>query len=75
MRLVADANVLLSAVLGGRAKLVLQSSQVEEVLTTGHTFAEVEEYAAVLAERNRLSSDLVLLALAAMPVTVIQESQ
>ena len=75
MRLVADANVLLSAVLGGRAKLVLQSSQVEEVLTTGHTFAEVEEYAAVLAERKRLSSDLVLLALAAMPVTVIQESQ
>lgn len=75
MRLVADANVLLSAVLGGRAKLIFQSPQVEEILTTAHTFSEVEEYAAVLAERKRLSSDIVLLALAAMPVTVIQESQ
>ena len=75
MRLVADANVLLSAVLGGRAKLVLQSPQVEQILTTAHTFAEVEEYATTLAERKRLSSDIVLLALAAMPVTIVQESQ
>ena len=75
MRLVADANVLLSAVLGGRAKLVLESPHVEEVLTAVPTFAEVEEYASLLAQRKRLSSDLVLLALAAMPVTVVQQSQ
>ncbi len=72
MRLVADANVLLSAVLGGRAKLVLEHPEVEEVVTAEATFAEVQEYAAHLAKKKRLSLDLVLLALAALPVTVVE---
>lgn len=33
MQLVADANVLLSAVIGGRAALVLRHEQVEQVFT------------------------------------------
>jgi hypothetical protein len=33
VRLVADANVLLAAVLGGRAKAVLQHPEIEELLT------------------------------------------
>lgn len=33
MKLAADAHVLLSAVLGGRAKLVLEHPKVEEVVT------------------------------------------
>ena len=75
MRLVADANVLLSAVLGGRAKLVFGHSQVEEILTSAPTLAEVEEYAAVLARKKRLPPDILLLAVAAMPVTVVEPSQ
>lgn len=71
VRIVADANVLLSAVLGGRARLILQHPAVTEVLTAEQTLAEVEEYAGVLARRKLLDEDLVLLAVAALPVTVV----
>ena len=74
MRLAADANVLLSAVLGGRARLILESTEIQEVLTAEATLAEVEEYALVLAQKKRLRSDLVLLAVAALPVTVVNRS-
>lgn len=71
MRLAADANVMLAAILGGRAGLILASPKVDEVLTTEPTLAEVQEYATVLAERKRLSADLLLLAVASLPVTVV----
>ena len=74
MRLVADANVLLSAVLGGRAKLVLEHPKVTEVITAQATFGEVQEYAAHLAKKKRLSLDLVLLSLAVLPVTVVERT-
>lgn len=73
MRLAADANVMLAAILGGRARLILASPKVDEVLTTEPTLAEVQEYAAVLAERKRLSADLLLLAVASLPVTVVPQ--
>ena len=72
MRLVADANVLLSAVLGGRARAVLEHPATTEVLTTATTLAEVEEYAAQLAVKKRLSLDIVLMAVATLPVKVVQ---
>ena len=59
MRLVADANVLLSAVLGGRARAVLEHPQITEVLTAETTLAEVQEYAAQLAAKKHLSLDIV----------------
>jgi predicted nucleic acid-binding protein len=49
VKLAADANVLLAAVLGGRARLILGSTEIEEIFTAQATFTEVEEYAAVLA--------------------------
>jgi len=73
VRLAADANVLLAAVLGGRARLILKHPRITEVLTTEATLAEVEEYALVLAERRRLPSDIILLAIASLPVTVVDE--
>lgn len=72
VRLVADANVLLSAVLGGRSKVVLEHPSVTEVLTSEATLAEVQEYAAQLAARKRLSPDVVLLAVASLPVRVVE---
>lgn len=54
MRLVADANVLLSAVIGGQAKTVLEHPGVESVVTTAITFEEVQEYAGHLAQKKRL---------------------
>jgi len=74
VRLVADANVLLAAVLGGRAKTVVQHPDIEELLTAEVTFAEVQEYAVILARRKRLSLDTLLLAIAALPVTVVEET-
>ena len=74
MRLVADANVLLAAIIGGRARLVFEHSEIEEVLTAEATFAEVEEYVAVLARKKRLPLDALLLVMAALPVTIVEKS-
>ena len=72
LRLAADANVLLASLLGGRARLVLNNPQIEELLTPQVTFAEVQEYAPVLARRKRLPEDILLLALASLPVYLIE---
>lgn len=74
MKLVADANVLLSAVLGGRAKLVLTHPAVESIYTAESTFREVEEYAGVLAVKKRLPLDTLLLATATLPVLIVEQS-
>ena len=71
MQLVADANVLLSAILGGRARVVLTHPKVETVFTTEFTFSEVEEYAIVLARKKRLAADALLLAVATLPLTLV----
>jgi predicted nucleic acid-binding protein len=62
-------------VLGGRARLVLNHPHVEEVLTTDANQAEVEEYALLLAEKKRLRGDLLLLAVASLPITVVERSE
>ena len=72
MKLVADANVLLSAVIGGRAALVLTHPAVEEIFTTSDTFSEVQEYSAVLGQPKGFSLDALLLAVAALPVSTIE---
>ena len=72
MKIAADANALLSAVLGGRANLIVQHPEVEEIFTAEETLDEVQEYAPALARKKRLHEDLVLLALATLPVTVME---
>ena len=74
MQVVADANVLLSAVIGGRARLVLQHPTVEKVFTTETAYGEVLEYLPALAKKKRLDLDTLLLACAALPVTVIERA-
>lgn len=75
MRLVADANVLLSAVIGGQSKTVLEHPGVESVVTTAVTFEEVQEYAGHLAQKKRLDLKLVLLAVATLPVAIVPREQ
>ena len=72
MRLAADANVLLSAALGGRAKIALTHPEIESVFTTASTFSEVNDYALVLAAKKRLPLDTVLLTVATLPITLIE---
>ena len=74
MKLAADANVLLSALIGGQAGRVLKHPAVEEVLTSEATLAEVHEYAAKLAQKRKLAIDLVLLAAASLPVRLAPRS-
>jgi len=71
VKLAADAKVLLAAVLGGRARLILGNTEIE-ILTAETTFAEVEEYAVVLARKRRLPTDLLLLAVSSLPVTIVE---
>ena len=71
MRLAADANVLLSAVIGGRARLVLSHPGVEEALTTETVFAEVEEYAAILGRKRKIPEETLMLAVASLPVSIV----
>jgi predicted nucleic acid-binding protein len=75
VQLVADANVLLSAVIGGRARLVLQHPDVEAVYAPVFALDEVHEDLGVLAEKKRLRRDTLLLTLAALPVTVVERSE
>lgn len=75
MKLAADANVLLAAVIGGRAGLILTHPQVEEVFTTQRNLEEVEAYALRLAEKKGLLPDILLLAVAALPISVIEEEE
>jgi len=75
VRLVADANVLLSAVTGGRARLVLARPDLADVVTTVATLDEVNEYAEPLARRLRLPLGTVLLAVATLPVTVVDRDE
>jgi len=75
VRLVADANVLLSAVIGGRAALVLRHERVEQVFTPAAAYDEVFEYLAPLARKKRLRLDTLLLALAALPVVIVDRSE
>ena len=72
MRLVADANVLLSAAIGGRAALILARPDLSETVTPASALAEVQEYAAPLARKVGLPLQTVLLAIATLPVRVIQ---
>jgi predicted nucleic acid-binding protein len=51
VRLVADANVLLSALVGGRAGIALRHASVEQVYTSAATLDEVQEYAFRRCER------------------------
>jgi hypothetical protein len=64
VRLVADANVLLSAVTGGRAALILARPDLAEIVTTASAMAEVQEYAEPLAGKVGLPLPTVLLAIA-----------
>ena len=75
MRLVADANVLLSAVTGGRATLILARPDLAEIVTTASAMAEVQEYAGPLARKVGLPLQTVLLAIATLPVLVVEREE
>lgn len=74
MRLAVDANVLLSALIAGKARLLLGKPVFETVLTTESVMNEVNEYAPVLAGKRKIPIDQMLLEAATLPVAVIPRS-
>jgi predicted nucleic acid-binding protein len=75
VQLVADANVLLSAVIGGRAALALRHHKVAQVFTPAAAYDEVFEYLPSLAKKQRLDLDTLLLAYAALPITTVERPE
>ncbi len=74
-KLVVDANPVLSALIGGRAKDVFLSPHIGELVTTRHTLGEVERYIPELAKKPRIAAAGVAqadlwAAFAVMPLTV-----
>jgi predicted nucleic acid-binding protein len=52
---------------------LLDHSEITEILTAEVTLAEVQEYGAQLAVKKHLSLDIVLMAVATLPVRVIEQ--
>jgi predicted nucleic acid-binding protein len=48
--------------------------RIIEILTTEHTIAEVEEYVGVLAKKRSVPVDVLTLAAASLPVTVVERA-
>ncbi len=75
MQLVADAKVLLSAVIGGRAALALRHDHVEQVSRRRKPTTRSSSTSRPLAKKKRLELDTLLLVFAALPVTVVERSE
>ncbi len=71
--IVVDANVILSALLGGKPGVILFDGRFQFV-TTAHTLNEVRKYIPKLARKLSLPDDHVYDLLAALPVFVYADS-
>lgn len=72
-RLVVDANVILSAVIGGRAADLMWKTR-SELVTTAHTVQEVARYLPTLADKAGISLEVALGALRLLPITAHRRS-
>lgn len=67
-RLVVNANVILLAVVGGKAADLMWSMR-SELVTTAHTVEEVARYLPTLADKAGISLEVALGALRLLPIT------
>lgn len=69
-KLAVDANPILSAIIGGKARAVFLHADHITFYTTVFNFREVEKYIPILASKRRLRLDDLYLALSTLPVWV-----
>ncbi len=69
-KLAVDANPILSAVIGGNARVIFLTADHVSVYTTLFNFREVEKYIPVLASKRNLHLDDLYLALSTLPLIV-----
>lgn len=67
--IVVDANIILSALLGGSARFILFKTEFEFV-TTDFTIKEVEKYLDVVVAKSGVSEKEVIHALTLLPIEV-----
>jgi predicted nucleic acid-binding protein len=72
-KLAVDANPMLSAIIGGKARDVFQFFQSIAFYTTEFNFKEVEKYIPVLSEKRELPLDDLYLALSMLPVSICNQ--
>jgi len=72
---VADANVVLSALIGGRSRLVIASQHGPRCVATEAVASEITRHTPTLAAKRGLDSSLMFAALAVMPVAWKPESE
>ncbi len=70
--IVVDANVILSALLGGSARFILFKSEFSFV-TTRHTLGEVKKYAAMVAKKSDVSKKEIIHALTLLPIKIYDQ--
>ena len=69
-KLAVDANPILSAVIGGKARSVFLNADHISFYTTLFNFKEVEKYIPILASKRSLPLDDLYLALSTLPISV-----
>jgi len=65
--LVVDANVLISALIGGASRKILLGSAYR-FITTEFTVSEVEKYVALISKKSGISEEDILFALRLLPL-------
>ena len=74
MKLAADANVVLSALVGGAAGRVFQNPEVE-VYTARQVISEIEEYIPRFAAWKGLDEALLRITLTNIPLAILEPEQ
>lgn len=69
-KLAVDANPILSAVIGGKARSVFLNADHISFYTTLFNFKEVEKYIPILVSKRSLPLDDLYLALSTLPISV-----
>lgn len=67
--IVVDANILISALIGGESRRILLSNNYD-FLTTEFTIQEVEKYIPLISKKSGVSEDEIRFALQLLPIQV-----
>jgi predicted nucleic acid-binding protein len=73
-KLAADANSILSAIIGGCARDIFLKAEGTAFFTTAFNFREVEKYIPLLSAKRGIPPEDLYLALSTLPVTVCDEN-
>ena len=73
IKIVVDANIIISALIGGRARIILFDKKFE-FLTTFHTIKEVEKYIPTISQYSNTSQKEIKDALALLPLKIYRRT-